>query len=91
MITKYPLPFSGKPAFADSKGPYGITLGPDDALWFTEIRGNAIGRITTAGVITEYPLPFPGSSPYAITTGPDGALGSPSSTAVRSVVSPRVE
>ena len=73
-ITKYPLPFNGKPAFADGKGPYGITLGPDDALWFTEIRGNAIGRITTAGVITEYPLPFPGSSPYAITTGPDGAL-----------------
>ena len=52
------------PAYEDSKGPYGITLGPDDALWFTEIRGNAIGRITTAGVITEYPLPFPDSRPY---------------------------
>lgn len=77
-ITKFPLPFNGKPAWLDGKGPYGITLGSDDALWFTEIRGHAIGRITVSGLMTEYPVPFPptfpGHGPYAITSGLDGAL-----------------
>jgi hypothetical protein len=35
-------------------GPYGITSGPDGNLWFTELRGNQIGRITTAGTLTEF-------------------------------------
>ena len=40
---------------ASGGGPYGITAGPDGALWFTElIRPDKIGRITTAGAITEY-------------------------------------
>jgi virginiamycin B lyase len=53
--------------------PYGIVVGPDRALWFTNYHGNSIGRITTAGEITDYPSPtisFPG----AMTVGPDGAL-----------------
>jgi virginiamycin B lyase len=29
-------------------------VGPDGALWFTESRANAIGRITPHGDITEY-------------------------------------
>jgi virginiamycin B lyase len=57
-----------------SSGPFGITAGPDGALWFTEYPANQIGRITTDGVITEFTVPTAGSGPSAITTGPDGAL-----------------
>ena len=28
-----------------------IRFGPDGALWFTEVNGNKIGRITMAGVV----------------------------------------
>src|SRR5436190_14087 len=34
--------------------PYGITAGPDGALWFTEEDADLIGRITTDGGYTEY-------------------------------------
>jgi hypothetical protein len=58
-----------------NNNPFGITTGPDGALWFTEEEiGNAIGRITTAGVITEFPVPTGNSFPMGITMGPDGAL-----------------
>ena len=53
--------------------PFGIAVGPDGALWFAELSGTKIGRITTAGVITEYPLPV-SSFPNGIAAGPDGAL-----------------
>ncbi|MFL5896957.1 MAG: hypothetical protein ACJ76D_00595 [Solirubrobacterales bacterium] len=52
-------------------GPRAITLGPDDALWFTESFGRRIGRITMAGKITEYPVAAP---PEGIAAGPDGNL-----------------
>jgi virginiamycin B lyase len=54
-------------------GPYGITAGPDKALWFA--AGNAIGRITTQGVISFYTKGLAqGSGVPGITSGPDGAL-----------------
>ena len=34
--------------------PEGITAGPDGNLWFTEINGNQIGRITPGGTVTEF-------------------------------------
>ena len=46
--------------------PRGITSGPDGAIWFTEQKGNKIGRITTGQ------LPGP--------AGPAGALGPPGPT-----------
>jgi hypothetical protein len=66
-FTEFPIPTL-------SSVPFGITTGPDGALWFTESvnPGGKIGRITTSGVITEFPTPS--SQPYGITTGPDGAL-----------------
>ena len=65
-ITEYSIPGSGK-------SPYGIAAGPDGNLWFTEFNGNAIGRITPAGVVTEFPLS--GSpQPRGIAAGADGAL-----------------
>jgi streptogramin lyase len=55
--------------------PFGITAGPDGALWFTEPSGNRIGRITTAGVINEYSIGLSANSnPSGIVAGPDGAL-----------------
>jgi hypothetical protein len=54
--------------------PYGITAGPDGALWFTEQQSNNIGRITTSGVITEFAILTANSESYFITAGPDGAL-----------------
>lgn len=53
--------------------PFGITAGPDGAIWFTEQVGK-IGRITTAGVITEFTVPTAGSVTLNIAAGPDGAL-----------------
>jgi virginiamycin B lyase len=53
--------------------PWGITAGPDGALWFTEQQDatGRIGRITVTGAITEFGDP----GVYGgITTGPDGAL-----------------
>ena len=56
-------------------GPYGITSGPDGALWITEATAGRIARMTPAGAFTEYPLPSGSASgPGFITVGPDGAL-----------------
>ena len=54
--------------------PTDIVSGPDGALWFTETRGDKIGRITTKGQITEYPIPTPDAFAADIAVGPDGAL-----------------
>jgi hypothetical protein len=51
-----------------------MTAGPDGNLWFTELNGNKIGRITTAGTVTEFGGLTANSQPVAITTGPDGNL-----------------
>jgi virginiamycin B lyase len=45
-------------------------------LWFAEQAGDAIGRITTTGVVTEFTagITRPGAAPFGIATGPDGNL-----------------
>jgi streptogramin lyase len=60
----------------EAYGPWDITVGSDGNLWFTfrSPSTNAIGRITTAGVVTLFTN---GLSPgdvavHDITTGPDG-------------------
>lgn len=61
--------------------PGGLTLGPDGAVWFTElgthdslVRGDSrIGRVTAAGHVTLFSLPA-GSRAWGITLGHDGAL-----------------
>jgi streptogramin lyase len=52
---------------------WGITAGPDGAMWFAEWQASKIGRITASGVISEYPL-TPGCGPEQIAPGPDGGL-----------------
>lgn len=60
-------------------GSYGVTLGPDGNVWFTEhgLMGGAnptpVGRITPDGTITEFAAD-PGASPNGITSGPNGNL-----------------
>ncbi|MDX6698579.1 MAG: virginiamycin lyase [Solirubrobacteraceae bacterium] len=54
--------------------PLGIAAGPDGNLWFAEL-GDAIGRITPAGVITEFSAGINSpASPSGIAAGPDGNL-----------------
>jgi virginiamycin B lyase len=48
VVTEFPLPHG-------TSFPYGITVGPDRNLWFSESGG--LGKITAAGVITEVTLP----------------------------------
>jgi virginiamycin B lyase len=62
-------------ALSDSNSqPFAITVGPDNALWFTEYLDNRIGRMETNGTTTnEYALPTAGG-PYGITAGKDGSL-----------------
>ena len=52
--------------------PNAIVAVPDNALWFTELFGDRVGRITQTGAITEYPTP--GVGPVGIVVGPDDAL-----------------
>ena len=55
--------------------PYGIVAGPEGNLWFTELSGRRIGRITPAGVVTEFSAGISASAgPVTITLGPDGNL-----------------
>lgn len=52
-----------------------MTTGPDNALWFTDIEANSIGRIDpTARTMRRFPLPNPASNPMGIAVGPDGNL-----------------
>ena len=49
----------------------GIEVGGDGNLWFA--KGNAIGRITPAGVVTTFTAPTI-SSPLGLVLGPDGNI-----------------
>jgi streptogramin lyase len=74
-----PLPGSGlldfeHPVMPTTNGrPVRIRSGPDGNLYFSEVNGNKIGRVTVAGVVSE-PYSTPGRNPRGITTGPDGNL-----------------
>jgi streptogramin lyase len=50
-----------------------ITEGPDGNIWFTELEGEHIGRLTPSGEAAYFPLP-PHTIQFGITSGPDGAL-----------------
>src|SRR2546425_875899 len=67
VITQYEVPTKGG-------HPWGIAAGPDGNLWFTELLGNKVGRLTTDGLFTEYLIPTRDSFPREITAGPDGNL-----------------
>ncbi|HET7720611.1 MAG TPA: hypothetical protein VFK43_11630, partial [Acidimicrobiales bacterium] len=62
-ITEYDL----SPGF---NVPRDITTGRDGNMWFTELVGNRIGRVTRSGAITEFPLPPGHRGPFIINPGP---------------------
>jgi virginiamycin B lyase len=78
VITEFQVPTTVPPNPQQnptgSSRPIAIAVGPDGNIWFTELLGNKVAKITTAGVITEFTLPAPNSQPGGITTGPDGNI-----------------
>jgi virginiamycin B lyase len=53
--------------------PGATALGSDGAIWFTNLLGNTIGRISSTGTVTDYSNTYV-DNPDAITAGPDSAL-----------------
>jgi len=53
--------------------PWGITLGPDGRLWFTNRGSDSIGALTTAGVVANFTAAGI-DDPQGIAAGPDGNL-----------------
>ena len=64
------------PTLTANAFPTGITLGPDNNIWFTEQSGaaNKIGKITPYGFVSEYAITTPNAFPFGITSGSDGNL-----------------
>ncbi|HSB62949.1 MAG TPA: hypothetical protein VLJ18_02240, partial [Thermoanaerobaculia bacterium] len=53
----------------------GIAVGADGNLWFTKYLANAIGKITTSGVVTEFSAGMSANAaPQGIAAGPDGNM-----------------
>ena len=49
-----------------------VITGPDGALWFSELTGSRIGRMTTGGVVTEFSSGITsGSGTRGVAVGPD--------------------
>jgi virginiamycin B lyase len=59
-----------------SKGvdPFGLTLGPDDAVWFAEFQANAVGRVDAAGNTTHVTGMTAGAGPRYVATGPGNTV-----------------
>jgi virginiamycin B lyase len=75
-ISEYPLP--GRPLPMTGMVLQGITAGPGDTVWFTDVQANKIGcvRIGADGHvnISEYNVPTPNSEPYDIAAGSNREL-----------------
>lgn len=64
-FTEYAIPWT-------NSAPFGMTLGPDGNVWFTEFYAGRIGRITPQGALTDYSLGSSTHRPSGIALGPDG-------------------
>jgi virginiamycin B lyase len=49
-----------------NRGTTGISIGPDNNIWFTEMGANVIGRMTPRGKLRQYPIPTKDSEPLGI-------------------------
>jgi len=52
----------------------GMTSGPDGAIWFAQGYPNAVGRVTTTGVVSTVPLSAPNALGGSLTVGPDDKI-----------------
>jgi virginiamycin B lyase len=61
--------------FYPSQGfaPYSLVAGQDGKIWFTELSGQKIGNLTTAGAFTEYTVPV-ANTMYQIISAADGTF-----------------
>ena len=63
------------PIATGSASPFGLVLGPDKRMWFTEFKTANVGAVTTSCKVTEYPLGIsPPSDAIDITVGADKNL-----------------
>jgi virginiamycin B lyase len=71
---RYPIP--PFPVPTRGSGPFHITQSFEyNTLYYTELNGSAIGRVTVTGtVLPDIPTPTPNSGPLDIRKGPDGAM-----------------
>jgi hypothetical protein len=58
------------PSFA----PGWIGPGSDGNMWFTEYKGEKIGRIAPGGAVSEFGVPAETARPEGIALGPDGSM-----------------
>ena len=58
---------------AGQSRPMVVTVGPDDAIWFSRGDGR-IGRIDPAGTVSSMPVLTPAGSPYGLCQGPGRTL-----------------
>jgi virginiamycin B lyase len=68
-------PSGGATAFT-SKGvdPFGVTLGPDGAVWFAEFQAGAVGRVDRAGTTSHVTGMTAGAGPRYVSAGPSGTI-----------------
>jgi virginiamycin B lyase len=62
------------PIEMENPKPIYISVGPYRNLWFTELLGNHIGRITVDGEISRYEIPFENSRPIVTFKGPKDSI-----------------
>jgi virginiamycin B lyase len=65
-LTEFPL--------APAASPFGIALGSDGAMWFTERATDSIGRIETDGTLGPWTTLESNADPTAMAPGVDGAV-----------------
>ena len=73
-IIEYPVPTA-------NSQPWGITSGPDGALWFAEYSTGKVGRMAPNGDVTEYTPPTASSGVHYIAAGSDSHLWFPEESA----------
>ncbi len=70
-IEQFTVPTTVTPDYGTSSGPTGITLGPDNNIWFVEQLGGKIGRVLTYGKheLTEFPVTTSVTTPDTAANG----------------------
>ena len=70
FFTEYPVPIT-------NSQPTGVTIAPDNTVWYIDFGTNAIGHLTFSGgnpIFSEFAIPTNPSNPEFMTVGPDGNL-----------------
>ena len=65
-LTEFPL--------ASGVSPYGIALGADGAMWFTERATDSVGRIASDGTLGPWTILEAAADPTAMAAGVDGSV-----------------